>query len=161
MQPAFHLVLAACLLIAACFGQSTQKEPQDNPLCLLQKSIREGEHETVRVSALFRVGPEHQVLDDDACAEESTWVELEVQSERNRKKLRKILDRTGKALVVVEGEFYGPPLPDPKLPENIRKAYHPRWGHLGCCRTKLVVHAIREVKTGPVEASDGGAGSNP
>jgi hypothetical protein len=56
--------------------------------------------------------------------------------------------------VLVEGEFYGPPLPDPKLPENIRRAYHGRWGHLGCCRTKLVVHAILEVGTAPADVTN-------
>jgi hypothetical protein len=31
-------------------------------------------------------------------------------------------------LVVFEGEFYGPRVPDPNLPDAIRKNYHPAWG---------------------------------
>jgi len=44
---------------------------------------------------------------------------------------------------VFEGALYGPPLPDPKLPDAIRKVYHPGWGHLGAFQTKLDVHTIR------------------
>ena len=55
--------------------------------------------------------------------------------------------------MVFEGEFYGPPLPDPNLPESIKKSYHGAWGHLGCCRTKLIVHAIHEVKAAPAEGA--------
>jgi hypothetical protein len=60
--------------------------------------------------------------------------------------LLKLLDRSRQACVVVQGEFYGPPLPDPKLPEAIPKNYHPGWGHLGAFHTKLVVHAIKSVQ---------------
>jgi hypothetical protein len=51
--------------------------------------------------------------------------------------------------VVVEGEFYGPPLADPKLPEAVKKDYHPGWGHLAAFKTKLVVHVIHDVKPAP------------
>ena len=39
--------------------------------------------------------------------------------------LRSMLDTAGKADVVFEGEFYGPGVPDPKLPEAIKKSYQP------------------------------------
>ncbi len=154
MQTILLRVSLLCLLASACAGQSS---PADTSLCLLQESIRDGEHETVRVAAVFSVGPEHELLDDAACPEESTWAERELQSERNKKKLNRLLEHWGKAYVVLEGEFYGPPLPDPKLPEKIREVYHPRWGHLGCCRTKLIVHVIRRVEEAPVESSTQGS----
>jgi hypothetical protein len=40
-------------------------------------------------------------------------------------------------------------MPDPKLPEAILKNYHPGWGYLGAFKTRLVVHAIREVAVAP------------
>ena len=55
------------------------------------------------------------VLEDADCPNESTWVELALRSQEKKEKLRKILDSSRRAFVVVEGEFYGPPLPDPKL----------------------------------------------
>ena len=60
--------------------------------------------------------------------------------------LGKLLDRSRRAYVVVEGAFYGPPLPDPKLPETVKKQYHPGWGDLAAFPTKLVVHRIDSVK---------------
>ncbi|MGA2898543.1 MAG: hypothetical protein ABSE27_13240 [Acidobacteriaceae bacterium] len=62
-----------------------------------------------------------------------------------------MLDTAGKAEVVFDGEFYGPGVPDPKLPEAIKKSYQPGWGHLGAFRTKLVVHAIQSVEPVPAE----------
>jgi hypothetical protein len=50
-------------------------------------------------------------------------------------------------LVVFEGEFYGPPKPDPKLPDNIRGVYHPGWD--SGAMTKIVVHEIVSVKNAP------------
>ncbi len=46
-------------------------------------------------------------------------------------------------------DFYGPGVPDPKLPESIEKSYQAGWGRLGTFRTKLVVRAIRSVKSVP------------
>ena len=48
-------------------------------------------------------------------------------------------------LVIFEGEFYGPQLPNPKLPEAIRKIYHPAWDNHNSM-TKLIVFAIQSVK---------------
>jgi hypothetical protein len=72
-------------------------------------------------------------------------VELALRSRRNKEKLRKLLDRNRQVRVVVEGEFYGPPLPDPKLPEALKKQYHPGWGHLAAFSTKMAVYRIESV----------------
>ncbi len=154
MRRVLRAAFAMVLLAGVCLGQTAATEAKDNSLCLLQDSIRQGEHEAVRVSGIFSEGLELGILHDTACPNDTTWVELELRSKRNRQKLSKLLDRSRQAYVVFEGEFYGPPLPDPKLPESIRNAYHPNWGHLNCCRTKLVVYEIREVNVAPPDPSD-------
>ncbi len=132
-----------------CLGQTAPQEPQAASLCSLQQKIGAGDHESVRVSGIYGPGLDHTVLEEPSCSGEGTWVELELQSNQNKEKLRKMLDHSRQAYVVVEGEFYGPSLPDPKLPEAIRKSYHPGWGHLAAFKTKLVVHAIRDVQAAP------------
>lgn len=129
-----------------------QSELPISSLCSIGKSATEGSHNTVRISGVYGPNLDHTVLEDSSCPAESSWVELDLRSDKNEAKLRKLLDRSRQAYVVVEGEFYGPPLPDPKLPEAIRKNYHPGWGHLGAFRTKLVVHAIKSVHPAPADA---------
>ena len=76
----------------------------------------------------------------------STGVELALRSQENKGKLRKLLDRLRQARVVIEGEFYGPPLPDPKQPDAIKNQYHSGWtigmGHLAALPTKIMVYRI-------------------
>jgi hypothetical protein len=79
-----------------------------------------------------------------------------LKSQQNKDNLRGLLAGSRQAYVVLEGEFYGPPLPDPKLPEAVRKQYRPGWGHLAAFKTKLVVHTIREAKAIPADHADGG-----
>ena len=121
-------------------------------LCDLQRTAKQGEQRSVQVDGIYSNGFEMGVLSDATCPSEHTWVELDLQSTANKEMLRSILDTAGQADVVFEGELYGPGIPDPKLPEAIRKSYQPGWGHLGAFRTKLVVHAILSVK--PVGATD-------
>jgi len=157
MQKTFYL---AVLFTMGFFTPESQPQtvasqtgPNTASLCVLQKEVAEGQHETVRVSGVYGPGLDRTVLEDGECPSESTWIELALRSEENKEKLRKLLDRSRRAYVVVEGEFYGPPLPDPKLPEAVKKDYHPGWGHLAAFKTKLVVHAIRDVKPAPPRAT--------
>jgi hypothetical protein len=145
------ILLAMCPFAAESLAQTAAPPtgPKTTSLCILQKQVAEGQHQTVRVSGMYGPGLDHTVLDDAACAGESTWVELALRSRENKAELRKLLDRSRRAYVVVEAEFYGPPLPDPKLPETLRKDYHPGWGHLAAFKTKLVVHMICEVRPEP------------
>lgn len=159
MQKTFHLaaLFATCLLAAESLAQTAapQTGPKATSLCVLQREVSEGKHESVRVSGVYGPGLDRTVLEDAECPSESTWVELALRSQENKDKLRKMLDDSRRAYVVVEGEFYGPPLPDPKLPDAIKKDYHPGWGHLAAFKTKLVVHAIREVKPAPTDHTNG------
>lgn len=121
------------------------------PLCDLQRTAKQGEQRSVRVEGIYSDGFEMGVLTDAACPSERTWVELDLQSTVNKEMLRSMLDTAVKAEVVFDGEFYGPGVPDPKLPEAIRKSYQPGWGHLGAFKTKLVVHAIQSVESVPAD----------
>lgn len=138
-----------------CSDCVSSNGPEAKSLCSLQDSVVEGTHEAVRVSGVYGPGLDHTVLEDAACPSGSTWVELALRSQENKEELRKLLDSSRRAYVVVEGEFYGPPLPDPKLPEAIKQDYHPGWGHLAAFKTKLVVHAIRDVKPAPTDHANG------
>ena len=116
--------------------------------------MAEGDQLSVAVSGVYEgglgdSGPAMGTLDDSDCPKNTAWIEIALQSAYNRKKLSRILEKSGRAYVVFEGELYGPPVPDPKLPEAIRKNYHPGWGHMGAFNTKLVVREIREVAVAP------------
>jgi len=134
------------MIVKVCVAAPT---PDKVPLCDLQRTAKQGEHRPVQVSGIYSAGFEGSVLTDAACPSGHTWVELDLKSAKNKEKLRSLLNTAGQADVVFEGEFYGPGVPNPKLPEALRKANHPGWGHLGAFRTKLVVHTILSVKAAP------------
>jgi hypothetical protein len=139
------------LLLGMSFRVSTVAQKRDSvPLCDLQRAAKQGEQRSVQVGGIYSDGFEMGVLTDATCPAEHTWVELDLQSATNKEMLRSMLETAGQADVVFKGEFYGPGVPDPKLPESIKKSYQPGWGHLGAFRTKLVVRAIQSVK--PVTA---------
>ena len=144
-------LLSICLIAGTCFGQPKQALTS---LCSLQGKVAQGDHLSVKVSGVYQggmgdSGPAMGVLEDSSCPDQNAWVEIMLQSKLNRKKLSGLLDRAGRAYVVFEGDLYGPPLPDPKLPDDIRKLYHPGWGHLGAFKTTLVVHTISDVAVAP------------
>jgi hypothetical protein len=123
-------------------------------LCGLQAKVAEGDHISVKVSGVYAGGLNESglamgVLEDSSCPDQNAWVEIVLQSKLNRKKLNRLLDQSDRAYVIFQGDLYGPPLPDPKLPDAIRKVSHPGWGHLGAFKTKLVVHVIRYVAAVP------------
>jgi hypothetical protein len=143
-------------LLPLLFGMNIQVStaaptPEKVPLCVLQRTAKQGEQRPVQVAGIYITGYEGSVLTDAACSSQSTWVELNLESTANKEHLRSMLDTAGEADVVFVGEFYGPGVPSPNLPEAIRKSYQPGWGHLGAFRTKLVVHVIQSVKHAPAD----------
>ena len=97
---------------------------------------------------VLSIRPENWTLDNPACSDfpnSSTWVEFDLRSKSNEQKLKDLLVHSQRVYLTSEGEFYGPPLPAAKLTEGLQKGLPPLWGHLGCCRTKLVVHAVRGI----------------
>jgi hypothetical protein len=125
-------------------GASTAKvKPQS--LCEIA-NVSMDNHQSVRVAAVAEAGADMAVLSDPGCpSRQPVWFELALKSRRNRTELAKQIERSGKAVVILSGDLYGPPEPDPKLPDSIRKNYHPGWGHFGAFPMKLVVFRIESV----------------
>jgi hypothetical protein len=129
-----------------------------SPLCELQVKVAQGEHRTVRVTAVYEAGLEGQYLVDPGCSGRSTDIEFALKSHHLWKQLVQMSNKSNDrrrasgdsdpVLVLFEGEFYGPPVPDPKLPEEIRKNYHPGWDNKNSM-TKLVVRTIQSVQALP------------
>ena len=127
----------------ACLAQTADTV---SSLCSPREKTAQGKHVEVLVRGVLSIRPENWTLDDPACSVSpysSTWVEFDLRSKSNERKLKDLLDHSQRVYLTSEGEFYGPPLSDPKLTEA------PHWGLLGCCRTKFVVHAIREISPTP------------
>jgi len=147
-----------CFVLGGCV---LQRKHDVASLCILQDTIPEGGHTRAVVSGIYRRGLETAILSDSACPDRNTWVEFDLQSTSNEEQLEAILASSYQADLVVEGDFYGPPESDPKLPESLRKAFRPRWGHLSCCQTKLVIHEIKEVKRVPTDPPDASSEGRP
>jgi hypothetical protein len=129
-------------------------------LCDLQMQLTQGEHRTVRVEGVYLAGLEGQYLVAAGCSGRSTAIEFDLKSHRLWKRLIQMSNKTNArrhvsgdgdaVLVVFEGEFYGPRVPDPKLPEAIRRIYHPGWDNNNSM-TKLVVHMIQSAESLPAD----------
>ena len=135
-----------CAALPSCFADS---QLQTESLCRLQETIAQGSSRSARVAGVFITGPEGEALMDGACPADYTWVELSLESKEQKRQLEKAIERWGSASVLFEGEFFGPPLPDPKLPEAIKRVYHPGWRHLGAFKTRLIVHSVGDVRRPP------------
>jgi hypothetical protein len=159
-----RLVILGVLSIGVVTVQLMAQSPPASQLvslCELQTQVAQGEHRTVRVEGVYLAGLEGQYLVASGCSGRSTDIEFELNSHRLWKRLVRMTNETNTqkhvagngdaVLVVFEGEFYGPRVPDPKLPEEIRKNYHPGWDHNNASMTKLVVHAILSVESLPAD----------
>ncbi len=138
-------------LLAVGLTASHAAAISDQPLsslCELQTKVAQGEHQSVRVEGVFLPGLGGQgALVAAGCDGRSTRIEFELQSRDGWQRLTRMSDKQDEVLVVFSGEFYGAPAPDPKLPEAIRKNYHPGWDYNSM--TKLVVHTILSVNALP------------
>src|SRR5271169_2116431 len=85
-----------------CLAQTAQEKS----LCNLQETVAQGEHIHVRLSGIYSTGPENSTLDDPACPVapyHSTWVEFDLQTKRNDKKLKELLEHSQRVYLAIEG----------------------------------------------------------
>jgi hypothetical protein len=153
-------LLTIGLVAGPALAQSSS-DLQVVPLCELQAKLTQGEHRKVQVQGVYLSGMEGQYLVTSSCSGRSTWIEFELRTHRLWKQLVRLSNRTDTkkhvsgdgdpVLVVFEGEFYGPQVPDPKLPEAFRRNYHPAWDPMNASMTKMVVHAIQSVEPLPAD----------
>ncbi len=148
-------LLGASLMAGQAIAQSNLPV---SPLCDLQTKTAPGEHRMVRVEGVYSSGKESQDLVSLGCSDQSTAIEFALKSHRLWSRLVKLSNPDNRVVVFFEGEFYGPPVPDPKLPPAILKQYHPGWDYNS--KTKLVVHAIQSVKPAPPDSSVSGTTSH-
>jgi len=158
MLRALHLFGLFTICLTGGRGLAQTRLPASS-LCDLQAQVVQGEHRTVRVEGVYLSGLEGQYLVAAGCSSGSTYIEFALKSHQLWKKLVRMSNESYKrrggfgdgdpVLVVLGGEFYGPPVPDPRLPEQIRKAYHPGWNNNAM--TKLVVNSIQNVEALPAD----------
>jgi hypothetical protein len=121
-------------------------------LCELVSNWKDHNRQQVRVSAIYAMGAEQAVLYDPACQQgkDLTYVELGRQARGATKKLDRIVAKSRRAWVQLEGLFYGPELytdVDPKLPPVIRERLQksPRhYGHMDSTDTMISVTRVIE-----------------
>lgn len=164
-----------CLLTIGLIGgparAQSSSDSQFVPLCELQTGLRQGEQRNVRVQGVYLSGVEGQYLVTSGCGGRSTFIEFRLKTHRLWKEMVRLSNRTNlekhvsgdgdPVLVVFEGEFYGPRVPDSKLPDAIRKNYHPGWDPMNASMTKMVVHTIRSVRLLPPDHPCATPQSNP
>ncbi len=106
----------------------------------------------VRLRAVYEEGA-GAWLYDPACQDGKalTYVRISAHATGAVRKLETIADKDKRAMVIIEGIFYGPaPLDniDPRLPERIRKGLeqsHKRYGHLDSFDTMINVTRVIKV----------------
>lgn len=125
--------------------------------CSALEAIQPGEEIPVLLSGLYSVGHELQILYDPQkplCGgqvQPSTWVEFSPRAGGNAE-LDRIVEQSGRALLVVRGRLFGPRQPAPddtSLPVTLafaNRVASRRYGHLGAFRTKLVVEELLHVE---------------
>jgi hypothetical protein len=148
-------LITALLIARSAVGQSHAGR---SSLCQLQADAKEGEHQEVLVQGVLLAGMEGDYLVVAHCSGRTTMLDFgQVQDHKKLDHMWNMVDKPNIArkvhgdgapvLVVFEGEFFGPPAPDQRLPAPIKKIYHPGWD--GNATTKLVVHAVRSFKKLP------------
>ncbi len=138
---------------------------QEELLCDVLTNVQPGERQSVTVSGIYVVEPEHQTFYDPnepTCrtdVQPEAWIEFVSGATSDElTRLLKTPEASGasrRAYVTFTGELYGPgtvATDDPSLSPLLafaNRTRNRRYGHLNGFRTKLVVSAVRGVKRVP------------
>jgi len=118
-------------------------------ICVITKEASAGTHQHLIVRGIFVVGPETSIIYENECpvSDSLVWVEFKLNPAHLKSapvtKFDRLIAKDGRAAVEFEGDFYGPPTPDPDVPEVIQRNFELGWGHLSQYRTQMIVSRIR------------------
>ncbi len=153
------LIPCSVFLVALSVGCHTRlvEAQQDLPvlsLCNVIDNWKTYHGQRVRLHAILSVGPEMTWLHDPACrnGEGLTDVKIRDDAVGAVKKLDGLLNKEGKAWVVLEGVFHGPEVLtdiDPRIPPGIREKLEKstrRYGHMGAFQSMIDVTRVVEAK---------------
>ena len=113
------------LMIFSCVPSVGGESNPAHSLCAIQRAIAPDGQIPATVAGKYELGLAQGVLSDSNCPLEQTWVEFQLTLTKNEEQLRSLLKKYRAANVVFEGTFFGPPLPDERLPTALREAEHP------------------------------------
>lgn len=104
-------------------------------LCDLQTRVAQGERWNIQVEGVYLNGSNAHYLVAPVCSGLGTRIEFELKTHRRWNRLVRKSRNSRQTLVVFDGEFYGPPISNPKQPE--------------ATQTRMVVYSILSVKALP------------
>jgi hypothetical protein len=167
-----NLILLVAVLAPLSFGAHAQANSGDGRvlrLCDVVDNWKNYHEQTVRIRAVFAVGPEMGWLYDPACknGEGLTDVEIRKDAKGAIKRLDQLLVKEKRAWVVLEGVFYGPEVyqhVDPKLPPAIRERLEKaprRYGHMDAFQSMIDVMRVIEASTVAADVPAGKHNSMP
>jgi hypothetical protein len=172
----FKTCAGATVMIVVLVGCAAAQTPaiSQTSLCDLQSSVPQGQHRSVVVRGIYLEGLVVAALVDPNCSSRSTAVEFRLSSHHLQKRLKDLVDKTSNlrhvygdgdpVQVVFEGQFYGPRAPDPRLPEQVRKALQLSpvgWDSMNNSKTKIVVEEIKSVVELPADHPCASTKDNP
>jgi hypothetical protein len=150
------ILLLAVLVVIPLNGQPPPKSSNARvlSLCDVVDNWKNYHEQTIRVRAVFAVGPEMGWLYDPACKNGQGLTDVEIRKDVKgaSKKLDHLLLKEKRARVVLEGVFYGPDAyanADPKLPPAIRERLEKsprRYGHMDAFQSMIDVTRVIEVE---------------
>ncbi len=154
--------LAALMVLPGAPVRASDDKPgqAEVKLCDALEAVGRGQRLAVRVSGIYVVSYERQMLYDPeqrACptaVQPTTWVEFARSAGKNDA-LQRALGESSRASVTFRGELYGPQVigPDdlslPPLIAYAKRAPVQGYGHLNAFRTKLVVEEVLSARAVP------------
>lgn len=147
-------LLVAVLAALSFCGLSREESRKDQALslCEVVDDSAKYHEQTVRVHAVFAVGPETGWLYDPDCQGGRGLTDVEIRNDATGaiEELDRLIEKEKRASVVLEGVFYGPEVfrnVDPRLPPGIRKRLEKsrrRYGHMDAFPTMIDVTRVIE-----------------
>lgn len=144
----YSILAATILLLPTSRCEAAASGPEVN-FCELIRTPEQYNNRTIRVRGILAQGSEQSVLYDPTCAAAKTPIAVEFAQHYTgaKRKLNRLVAKNRRAMVVVEGTFYGPTPAtlDPKLPDWLKKKLEgtpQRYGHLGAYDSMIRIGTV-------------------